>query len=108
MVQKFYKRLLKSKTKNSNQTQPGHSLDPLQVLSNPGESVGVARLASSGGDEACHANLGKVQLGYKHFKLSTWVHLLPPSDCLMFRVPPLSPWYYIVFSSISYPRKRNG
>ena len=66
-----------------NQTQPCHSLDPLktgkdviviihrfashsahlQVLSNPGESVGVARLTSSRGDEACHANLGKVQLG---------------------------------------------
>ena len=59
--------------------------------------MGVARLASSGGDEACHANLGKVQLEYKHFKLSTWVHLFPPSDCLMFRVPPLSPWYYLVF-----------
>ena len=75
------------------------------MLSNPGESVGVARLTSSGGDAACHANLGRVQLGYKQFKLSTWVHLLPPSDCLMFRVPPLSPWYHIVLFCFLPPGK---
>ena len=31
----------------------------------------------------------------------TWVHLFPPSDCLMFRVPPLSPWnHFLRFKSL--------
>ena len=34
-------------------------------------------------------------------QLRTWVHLFPPSDCLMFRVPPLSPWnHFLRFKSL--------
>merc|ERR1712192_333875 len=57
------------------QTESSDSLDPLKVLCNPGESVGVARLAASRGDKAGDANLSPLvpSLSLSHVQGATTV-----------------------------------